>query len=545
VKTQKTSIDLALKTRHLDVEPILWLHRDPSGFVGFGRKRDPTLPPKLDKHGRPYAWEDLAMIQVEELRQMFPALLPYLVQDSYFTVHSFHHPAPWKNKTTGFRDVKRKETNALWLTACYADIDSGRPDSNDPEARMDYVQAIMKAEALMEYGVIPQASIMARSGQGIYLFWLLRDANDPKKLPHAWPEVIEAYKSINRAIQARCKAPGHLPVDLGAFDVARYLRTPGSWHGKAGRRVAYWIRGDDQGNGFTYTMRELAAALNLPAIGGDLPAQARLNARPSTYRKVKKPGSAPRRSAGAIKVNALRAEALRVIEQYRGGFLKRGDKYPDGHTSHGRRKHLELYANFLHRSRTDPGAALDSLRSMAANMRPAWPDEPGDPTPESIIEREYRARPRFWKDSTLCALLGVTADMARELDLRAILPDVVRLERYQARPLREDIITERREWLRDYLHAHPNPADGGRWSGRKVRDVLTPIAPHPFGNKETACQDLDAIGWRVRARPGRPPKAPDAPELPFTPGKKAKHATARRPGPALTVEVGGHIFRVE
>ena len=486
----------------LDVEPILWLHRDPGGYIGFVRKPDPAAPPRLDPKGKPYEWEHVAMIRADDLRQTFPALIQYLTQDSYFTVHSFYRPQFWRSKLTGYPDVRRLETNALWLTACYADVDCGRPESEDPAARMDWLQALVRVEAAMESGVIPQASIMARSGRGVYLFWMLRDAKDPEKLPHSWPEAIEAYKRVNKALQARLHDQAQLPVDLRAFDVARVLRNPGTLHSKtAGRRATYWLRGDRRG-GFVYSLPELATFLDLPALKGDLPEETRKLARPAQYRKVKEPGSAPLRSHGPLKLNAQRAQDLLTLQAHRGGFLKRGMKYPDGTTSPGRRFTLTLYANFLRGSGLDQAAALDALRSMAANMRPPWPDEPGDPTIEALAEAEYStAKRRRWKNPKLCALLGISAALAQDLELRTIRPLDVALDADRERPTQRELVQARREWLRQYIVEH-----GGNWTGARVMR-LSSISPYPWNNRMTATADLNAVAPdRVRG-PGRRRKA--------------------------------------
>ena len=488
----------------LDVESILAIHRDPGGYIGFVRKPDPAAPPRLDRKGKPYTWENLFSIRAEDLRSMFPALAHWLTHDAYMTVHAYHRAAPYPNRQTGLPDVWRKEKHLRSLTACYADLDCGRPESDEPGAALSWRQAQHEAEYLADNGVIPQPSIMARSGRGVYLFWLLRDAKEPEKLPHAWPEKVELYKACNRALNERLRAH-RLPADKAAIDAARVLRVPGSIHRKALRRVRYVIQADDNGRGFVYTLPELAEALDLPALDGDLPDQTRKLARPAQYRKVKNPGSAPLRSEGTRQGNALRAEALRVIEQHRGGFLKRGMKYPDGSTSPGRRFTLTLYANFLHGSGTDQAAALDAVRSMAANMLPPYPDEPGDPTPQDLVAAEYATRRRYrWTDAKLCALLGVSADLARELDLKAILPDEVRHERDQARPLQADVIQARRDFVRQYIEAH------GSLTARRLARVL-----HAAGfisspeNQETANQDLNALGFVVtRSRGGRPRRQP-------------------------------------
>ena len=492
----------------LDVASILDIHRDPDGYIAFTRKPGPGTAPRLDKNGKPCAWDHLFAIRADQLRDMLPALAGWLTHDAYMGVNSFYRAAPWMNKLTGLPDVWREEKHLRSLAACYVDIDCGRPESDQPGAALHWRQAQHLAEYLADTGAIPPPSIKARSGRGLYLFWLLCDESDPTKLPHAWPEKVELYKACNRALNERLRSYS-LPADRAAIDAARVLRVPGSVHRKTMRTVRYVLELDEHGRGFVYTLAEIAAALDLPAL--DLPAQARSNARPAQYRKVKNPGSAPLRSHGTLKLNALRAQDLLTISHARGGYLKRGVKYPDNSTSPGRRFILTLYANFLRGSGTDQAAALDAVRAMAATMRPPWPDEPGDPTPEKLVDDEYTAtKRRRWSNEKLCALLSIDADRARELDLRTIRPRTVALDADQARPTKQDIVQERRAWLRHYLHEHPNPGGGGRWTCRKVQDALSAFSPHPWNNPNTANEDLNAIGYHMaaRSRGGRKRKDP-------------------------------------
>jgi hypothetical protein len=485
----------------LDVEAILAIHRDPGGYVGFVRKPDPAHP-RLDRHGKSYSWENLFSIRADDLRSMFPALADWLTHDSYMTVHAYHRAAPYPNRQTGLPDVWRKEKHLRSLTACYADLDCGRPESEEPGAALTWRQAQHEAEFLADTGVIPFPSIMARSGRGVYLFWLLRDERDPDKLPHAWPEKIELYKACNRALGDRLRAH-RLPADPAAVDAARVLRVPGSIHRKALQRVGYVIQLDERGKGFVYTLPEMAAALDLPALDGDLPDQTRALARPAQYRKVKTPGAAPLRSHGALQLNALRAQDLLTLSTWRGGFQKRGMTYPDGSTSPGRRFMLTLYANFLRGSGADPAAALVSLRDMAATMRPPYPDPTPDTNPsiKTLLDAEYlTATRRRWRNEKLCPLLGLSADLARELDLKTIRPRDVAHEADLARPLQADMIQARRDWLREYIHEH-----GGRWTAQRIVN-LSALSPYAWRNRNTANQDLNAIGYKVRT-PGRPRKA--------------------------------------
>jgi len=480
------------------VDSILALHRDPNGFIGFVRKPE---TPKIGKNGKAYQFENLCSIRADDLRTMFPAIAHWLTHDSYFTVHSYYSAAPWQNSKTGLPDVRRKEKYLSKLTAAYADIDCGRPESDDPLERQEWTAALAQAESLMDSGAIPQASIMARSGRGVYLFWLLRDDKDPNKLPHAWPEKIEQYKKINRALNELLRTR-KLPADPAAIDAARVLRVHGSIHRATNKRVAYWLRADERGKGFVYTLPELSAFLKLPDPGGELPAGTRALARPAQYRKVKHLGSAPLRSNGAKALNALRAQDLRTIEQWRGGFLKRGMKHPDGHTSPGRKRLLTLYANFLRGSGANQPATLEALRAMAANMKPPYPsDSPGDDPIESLVTAEYSTRARRrWSNAKLLPLLGITADLARELDLKTIRPKEVASESDLARPTHAELMEQRREFARQYVERYGLP------TGRALAHIYK---AHGFlgANHETANQDLKALFPNaIRPRGGRPRK---------------------------------------
>lgn len=498
---EKKALDQAdTDTPALDLDSILTLHRDPKGYVGFVRK---PQNPQLDKHGKPRVWENLFSIRAEDLRTMLPAFAEWLSQDSYFTVCSYYRPAPYNNPKTGLPDVWRKEKYLSKLTACYTDIDTGRPESEDPGAALNWREAQYEAGLLADRGVIPQPSIMARSGRGVYLFWLLKDEKDPTKPPHAWPEKLQLYKLCNRALNALIRIHG-LPADKAAIDAARVLRTPGSIHRKTGRRVEYIVQLDETGRGFVYTLPELATLLKLPAPAGELPAATRsLAARPPQYRRVKKPGSAPLRSHGQQKLQALRAQDLITIETWRGGFKRRGAKYSDGSTSPGRRYVLTIYAGFLRGARETPEATTAALRAMAANMKPPYPsDPPGeDPPIETIVKAEYESKTRRWTNKKLCALLGITAEAARELELQTIRPPDIAREADQARPLRADLIEERRKFARQYLEKY-----------RHVTARGLANAYHHAGfigaNRQTANEDLNSLGYVMnRSAGGRPRKA--------------------------------------
>lgn len=442
---------------------------------------------------------------------MFPAIANWLVLDSYFTVNSYYRTAPYVNRTTALPDVWRKEKDLSHLTACYSDVDCGRPESDEPSQRQDWRAAQHNAQLLMDAGVIPQASIMARSGRGIYLFWLLRDWSDPMKLQKAWPEKILLYKSINRALDQRLRDQ-QLPADLRAIDAARVLRVPGSVHRKARRRVTYIVQLDQYGKGFVYTLPELAQFLKLAAVDADLPDNTRALAKPAKWRRVKNPGSAPARSYGMRRLNALRAQDLLIIAQAKGGICKRGMKYPDGSTSCGRRFTLTLYANFLCGCGETQSTTLDKLRELAAGMKPPYPSDPPDQDPplETLTEEEYSTKKRRrWSNAKLCALYGITAQKAREWNLQTVVPVKVAEERHQSRPTQKQRAEEATEWLRVYIEEVAQC-----WPSCRVAARMLTENGYPCTHATTAkyLKTLEPISKQfgelevIRRRGGRPRK---------------------------------------
>lgn len=440
---------------HPDVGAILAIHRDPDGYIAFTRKPDPSAPAP----GRRRVWEELFSIRAGDLRDMFPAISNWLLTDAYMTVNDMYRAAPWQSKLTGYPGTWRTEKHLRSLATCYSEVDCGRPGSTAPGASLSWLEALGKAHVLSEMGVIPAPSIVARSGQGCWLYWLLVDEADPTQLPHAWREKIELYKALNRELGARLY-DARLPVDRASHDAARVTRVPGSIHRKTGNLVGYSVLFDESGKGFTYTLSELARFLGVSATTGELPAATRKAARPAGYRKAKAPGTAPLRSHGPQRKSAMRAQDMRTIEQWRGGWRKRGEAYPDGHRAakFGRRETLRLYARFLRGSKADQGEALQAVQDMARNCVPPWPDEPVDPTPADLVAEAYTSTGNMWKikADTLCRIFGITEETAQELDLLSIKPKALTVEADRNRPTQADVKAARLHTAQLELERNPH-----------------------------------------------------------------------------------------
>lgn len=346
-----------------------------------------------------------------------------LESDLYFTVNTYYRAAKWRTRETHLPYPQRKEINLAYLNACYADIDVGRFFADDdeyknyidnpfhnkiypykvpPKNREEFIksfhweQALLQVMLLESAGVIPPVSIYAKSGRGIYLFWLL----EPVK---AFPEKITAYKAINGAINndlTYC-----LPADKRALDAARILRVHGSSHSKSKTKVCYYpdVPCDEVK---VYTLQELLDFYNL-----DL----REDNSQNTIKTAKCKGQYPERANAIIAANENRFEDLKIIEKYMGGFPK-GIRYTS----------LNYLMLFLRFAQCDEELILEVAEDFAARCSPPYPsrDEDNDIPLTEILKRVFSEdqKPILFKNSVLAKFWGIDKPTAERLNLCAIKP---------------------------------------------------------------------------------------------------------------------------
>jgi len=450
-----------IKIDNIDVNMISLIHRHDDGYIPFVRKPNRPLS---GKDGKRKNFETLYSVTINELKNYFPELALYLITDSYFGINPFWRPAVWENKLTKRPDVERRELNLRYLTACYVDLDFYNTPSPQP---LSFAHASFIIQSMTEHGLIPPPSIIANSGRGAYLMWLLKDENENGSLvpPRAWPEKVVMYKKINKSIGERLI---NLDWDRRAFDASRVLRVPGSLHLKANSLVRYQVQYGKDGM-FFYTLRQLANWYNLPylekpdlngvrnAIAGELQLY-------PLYRKTKKKGSIPQNAKGFITLNLKRIQDLLTLEQHYGGF-------PKG----CRRRRLTVYCEFQRKAGFEKNQTLEAMMIMAKNCKPPYPNEENDTPVEQIIANVYSDKKggcRNWKNVTLCKDLGITTELARELNLITIVPDEITQER-KNQPAQREVEKEKRhhaiyDILVKYFHA----------SIREVQKVLKESAIH-------------------------------------------------------------------
>jgi len=477
----------------LDIEPIKTLHRDPEGWVGFVRK---PRHPRLDKNGRPRLFENIGAIQVRELDTLLPGIFEnWLQQDSYMTVNSYYRGAHWTNELTGLPDVWRKEKFLKQLCSCYVDLDCGRPDSCLPQQRITWRDAMAVVGNYMDDGIIPPASIFARSGRGLYIFWLLRDEKNETLPPRSWPENINLYKQVNRCLGERLKK---VAADLNVVDAARVVRVPGSEHSTAQRVVQYLAQFDQWKRPFLYTLPELAGFFQLNTVQKSLPESTRDTALPPQIRTTKNRGSAPGRKNGFIARAAQRAHDIQTIEHARGG-IDRGF----------RRRTLTMYGEFLRDAGTSPEDIDQALETMAANCNPPYPSDKDDPPLDNILTSVGNSPPRPWSNKKLCSYFQITPELARELNLLTIVPKEVAEERKLSPGKRRKKLNLRRGLIQEIIEERNGLPEGG------VRGLAKILSDYGLSvSRETVRKDIltSPYAYLVK-RPGRPKENGEQPPL--------------------------------
>lgn len=207
------------------------IHRHSSGVITFHKKVDGKF-------------ENLFGIRSEHLRRMWPEFVAKLKSDVFMSLNAYFDRESQPHYLSAVRC--RKPDRLQYLCACFADLDCYKLGRTPGQL----IGTIVDSQ---DAGLIPPASVIVKSGRGIWLLWLLHDPRNPAVAQRAWPETQMAYHRLQRRIH-ECLA--HLGAD--AQDALRIARVPGSLHSIAGVQVSYLVQADEASNLYTYTLDELA-----------------------------------------------------------------------------------------------------------------------------------------------------------------------------------------------------------------------------------------------------------------------------------------------
>ena len=268
--------------------PIHAMHRGDKGAIPLARKQDGVK------------WEPLGALTVGQ--PLLPELFSLLARDAYFGINtSYGKPAPrpversrtlWQpidgephgeaqvtvTKTTwakhhpdtGLPLVQHSNDTLRWLNVVYADLDCYK-------VGLDVGATLGALISMQDNGELPPVSLFARSGRGLWAFWLLRDVENPvegerivHKVTHkpdtpqrASRHALKQYAAVQSALSKKLE---HLGADLGAIDGPRFAPVPGTQKSTAGSsQVLYWIQATANGIP-SYTLPALKVALGVQEL---------------------------------------------------------------------------------------------------------------------------------------------------------------------------------------------------------------------------------------------------------------------------------------
>ena len=233
-----------------DAAMIELIHRGHDGFVSIHKK---------DEHGE---LRNVCSIPAKCLPGLFGQMVDLLDAESFFSINGQYRGAPWQNKHglvdnegKPLPDAHRTKKDARWITSCFADIDCKRLGIEVGDA----IGAVIKAQ---DRKLLPPASIIMRSGNGIWLFWLVSGADHKSNsecLP-AFPNLVDKWAAVQGAIHNRLVRLG---ADANALDLPRVGRIPGTTNAKAGVRVSYWVQYGADAKVPKYSLTQLADAFGV------------------------------------------------------------------------------------------------------------------------------------------------------------------------------------------------------------------------------------------------------------------------------------------
>lgn len=325
------------------------LHRDTDGFVTFHTT-----------DGGPY--RSVLSARASDLGEALGKLTGER-RDLFFSVNGFFRP-------------HRAETNLRYLNAVFLDLDVYR-------AGLTVGAALGQLVDLQDRGVIPDVSLFARSGRGLWAFWILTDVEGTGAPQRAFPEKLEFYRRIGAELKDRLAA-----FAPDAKDAVRTARVPRSIHSGTGSRVSYWAQYNTAGDVPTYTLRDLGAALGVPES-----------------LKPKRPRAAPsdpekaRKHAGWAGLYSKRLRQFNALRAMRGGF-----------TEGCRNRAALLYVDLLRKNgfgRAEIGRQLELFGGECAPPLPAC---------EQRTSVKSGMRLRKITDQTIADWLDVTPDESAKLE---------------------------------------------------------------------------------------------------------------------------------
>jgi hypothetical protein len=279
---------------------------------------------------------------------MFPQFRAELEVDAYFSINGFYRHAGFQTQGAlrrigGLPHALRNSKTARYLNALYCDVDCYK-------LGIEAGVVVGRMVVMQDRGIIPPISAIVRSGQGCWALWLLVDNRKTTMPPTAHAHRQLLHERLERELIVRL---AELGVDMGAYDIARITRVPGSINGKCGSPVQYLFQTNDRGVVHMHTMEDIAEFLSVPIV----PKPPESCAHMDDAKKARSVAAARRLAL----TNANRLQDFRLLWKLRGNFVK----------GQGSRNWAALiYAFLLRANRVDDDTIRDEVMRLGCECRP-------------------------------------------------------------------------------------------------------------------------------------------------------------------------------
>lgn len=314
------------------------IHRRHRGSISFHR----LSSTQKNKNGRAL-FENLYSLKAKDVQAHFARIAPDLAHDSFFSINGMNR-GDWRASRVRpeFSGALRNKSSVEYLTACFVDIDCSTLGITVGNAIGQVIDA-------SDSGMIPKPSIFYRSGNGLWLYWLLRAGRDDQSqgeesngAPRAHANRLNTWTRIQFRISAIFNTLG---ADKNSRDCARITRVLGTVNAKASVLAKRDVRSDlwlsckscgSSSEVVAYTLEELALKF---AVRQDREMDD-LSWSRTTVAKASDPRYRDRGIRGAIHLAKLRLERLTKLLALRDAV---GKRVPIGK----RRGVAMIYARFL------------------------------------------------------------------------------------------------------------------------------------------------------------------------------------------------------
>jgi hypothetical protein len=316
-----------------EVRSILLLHRHSDGIISFAVETGDD-------------WRPVHAVRADQLENMFPEFRVQLLRDSFVSINAAHRMSRRSRGSVGL--PSHRAATLRYLCACYCDIDFYKRG-------LTYAQAVQLVRDSVTANIVPPFSAMVRSGQGLWIFWLLQDEQEPGQAHlGAYSDNrrnhLQLYQQINREIGRRLSPVG---ADPAATDAARYVRVPGSFRSDVETEIIWEWVADANEKGVSYTLRNLATTLG---VGECKQRTDILTSKPE--------GKCRARRRGFDVANSNKLTVLKALQELRGGGFCEGQ----------RNIAAFILAACLKWNGYSMGDSVEEVKALAQACRPALPD---------------------------------------------------------------------------------------------------------------------------------------------------------------------------